>query len=284
MAMKAVASVFASDPYKCYAECEKLDYQDLIVTKCNHVFCRACLVQSLESKRSCPMDQKDLSLITPKNIREKSEDPRIDQTSINQGMQYNSFKSLLEIFIYYIQNNYSVLEEKLTAEKALKLLSCEMLKADKSKVKPNSQELEEDQCAICITVPFPQMYFIIKDKDPTRVGRFLHEDCWQKIVDDKSLILEISARKMAIVAEQLPLPEALPKEPYKPASPAKVFFMAIILPMSLWALAMNTRIYHNKSFVLFVLSIPALIIFKTLSFILNGIKAAFTPSLPRKHP
>jgi hypothetical protein len=276
MAMRSIASVFAPNAVTCYAGCEgNFDYQDLIVTKCNHVFCRSCLAQWFLSKdknieRTCPLDKKVLSLITPENVRNTDNDPRISVDS-TEGMQYTSFKLHLERFTYYIQKDLPTLKETLVNEKVMKISSCELLKG---KPKPDSQESDEDACPVCIT-RFPQLYFIIQDEDQTRVGCFMHEDCWQKTVDDKSLILDISVRDMAKVAELLPPPKALPKKPSEPPSPVKVFFVAVILPMSLWALAMNTRIYHNKSFVLFVLSIPALIIFKALSLILNGLKAVF---------
>lgn len=277
MSMRAVvASVFAPDSYKCYAACENFDYQSLIVTKCNHIFCRECLATWFSSKtkdieRTCPLDNKVLSLITAENVRHKDEDEKITEDS-NKGMQYTSFQLYLERFIYYIQKDLPTLEKALTAEKAMKISSCERLKEN---AKPDSQASNEDQCAVCIA-PFPQMYFIIQDANKTRIGRFMHENCWQKIVDNNSLILDVSTRDMVKVAQRLPPPQELPKEPFKPASPVKVFFATIILPMSIWALAMNTRIYHNKSFVLFVLSIPALIILKVLSLILNGLKAVFT--------
>ncbi len=277
MALKALGDfVFGSDRYKCYAKCEgNFDYQNLIVTKCNHVFCRAChsewlLSQNEDTGRVCPFDRKVLPLITTENVREKDEDPEINQKNTTEGMQYTCFNLHLKRFIYYIQKDLSTLKDTLKAEKVLKISSCTQLK---EKAKSDAQK---DECSTCYTV-FPQMYFIIEDKDSTRVGHFMHDDCLQaKKIDDESLILEISVCNMVKAAALLPPPKALPKEPYKPASPAKVFFLAIILPMSLWALAMNTRIYHNKSFVLFVLSIPALILFKILSFILNGLKAVFT--------
>ncbi len=272
MSMRAVvASVFAPDSYKCYAECDNFDYQDLIVTKCNHIFCRNCLATWFKKKQNCPLDSKVLALITAKNVRHTDEDQKITENS-NEGMQYTSLKLYLERFIYYIQKNLPTLQEALAAEKVMKISSCGRLKENP---KPDSQGSDEDQCSVCIT-SFPQMYFITQDTDQTKIGRFMHENCWQNIVDDKSLILDISVRDVVKVAQQLTPPQELPKEPSKPASPVKVFFVAIILPVSIWALAMNTRIYHNKNFVLFVLSIPALIILKVLSLILNGLTAVFT--------
>ncbi len=283
MALQAVAAVLAPAPSKCYAGCEgKFDYQALIVTKCDHLFCKACLDQWFRSKQTCPLDNKILSPITAENVRQSGEDPEINEANLVEGMQYSTFKLYLERFTYYIQNDFSTLQEKLAAAKAMKIASCEKLKADKFRVKSDSKESEEDQCAICHD-QFPQMYFITQDGDETRIGRFMHDGCWQGTADDTSVLLEISARDMAIVARQLPTPgkqpgggAIRPAEPIKPASPIKVFFVAIILPISIWALAMNNRIYHNKSAMLFVLSIPALIVFKILSLFLNGIKTILT--------
>lgn len=270
--MQGIASVFDIPPVMCYAGCEgKFDYQDLIVTKCNHIFCRACLKGWFNQKHTCPLDNKQLSPIRDANIREKDEDPVINENS-NEGMQYTSFKLHLERFIYYIQEDLPTLQKTLASEKVMKISSCSLLK---EKAKPNLEKDEKEECVMCLA-PFPQLYFIIEDL--TSVGRFIHEDCLQDTkIDNKSLILDISARDMVKVAAQLPPPKALPQEPFEPPSPVKVFFVAVILPVSIWALAMNTRIYHNKSFILYVLSIPAIIIFKGLSLILNGLKAVFNP-------
>jgi hypothetical protein len=275
MALQAAASVFAPAHSKCYAGCEKLDYQDLIVTKCSHIFCKACLGEWLDAKHTCPLCNKDLSPITNSNVRQRGKDPQINQDKLNEGMQHSSFKLHLERFTHYIQNDSSTLQEKLAAAKAMKISSCEKLKAEKARAKPDTKDAEEDQCAICHD-PFPQMYFISQDADETRIGRFMHDGCWQGTAADKSVLLEISAPDMVKVSEQLSSPREQPAGPIKPSSPVKVFFIAIILPVSIWALAMNNRIYHNKSAMLFVLSIPALIIFKIFSLFLNGIKAILT--------
>ena len=281
MAMQALAAAgktyLAPDYAVCYAACgDKLDYQDLIVTKCMHVFCRTCLEECLRDKPVCPLHNfTALSPITTSNVRQRDEDPKIEGKDLN-GMQYTAFKLHLERFTYYIKNDFSALQDKLAAEKVVaKISSCELLKADKASKKAGPNGPQEDLCAICLK-NFPRMYFIIQDDDPTRVGRFMHDDCWQKTVDEKSDILEISAPDMVKVAEQLHPPRALPPEPFKPPSPMKVFFLAIILPMSIWALATNSRVYYNKSFVLYVLSIPALLIFKVSSLLWSGLKAVFT--------
>lgn len=273
----ALRAVFEPGPSKCYAGCEdKFDYQALIVTKCDHLFCKACLERWFVSKQICPLDNKILSPITRDNIRQREEDPEINEKNLVEGMQHCTFKLYLERFTYYIQNDFSTLHKKLGDAKAMKIESCEKLKAEKSRAKSDQQASEEDQCAIC-TDQFPQMYFITQDADETRIGRFMHDGCWQGTVDNNSVLLEISARDMAIVARQLPPPGKQPAGgPIKPASPVKVFFIAVILPISMWALMMNNRIYHNKSAMLFVLSIPALIIFKILSLSLNGIRAILT--------
>ncbi len=273
--MRALAAALAPDYAACFAECGNKPYfRDLIVTKCNHIFCKACLEDwfHTNTKCICPLDNGVLSPITNDNVKQKEEDPKIDGENLNV-MEYSSFKLYLERFTYYIKNDLSSLKEKLTAEKTMKLYSCEPLKAANKNADPKGSE--EDQCSIC-SDPF-QMYFIIEDEDQTRVGRFMHKDCLGETVANKSVILDISVRDVFKVAEQLPPPRALPPEPFKPASPIKVFFIAIILPMSIWALAMNSRVYHNRSFTLFVLSIPALIIFKIGSLLWNALKAVFTP-------
>jgi hypothetical protein len=217
------------------------------------------------------VDNEVLSLISDENVRQKDEDPEINKKSLTEGMQYTSFKLHLERFTYYIQNDLPALQKTLAAEKVMKISSSSILKG---KLKSDSQESNEDKCSVCLTT-IPQMYFITEDEDLTRVGHFMHEDCLQATkIDNKSLILDISIYDMVKVAAQLPPPKVVPKEPYKP-SPAMVFFVAIIFPISPWALAMNSRIYHNQSFVLFVLSIPALIFLKMLALVLNGLKAAF---------
>jgi len=259
----ALRAIFAPPPSKCYANCEELDYESLIVTKCNHIYCKACLEDWFRTKITCPLDNKDLLPITDNNVRYKEED---NQADLNQDMQYTSFKLYLERFTYYIQNDFLMLQQKLAAEKVIKLSTCELLKEEKSKL--TTEQKEPDQCSIC-KESF-HLYFITQDKNKKRIGRFMHENCWQKTVDDKTVLLEISAVDVVKFAQQLPAPK---RKPARPISPVTIFFIAITLPISLWALATNTRIYHNKSPFRFVLSIPALIIFKSLSLFLNGIRA-----------
>ena len=88
MALRAVAAVFDPDAFKCYSGCgDKLDYQDLIFTKCNHIFCRACLVNWFYEKQTCPLCIKDLSPITNGNVRQREEDPKINAENLIEGMQ-----------------------------------------------------------------------------------------------------------------------------------------------------------------------------------------------------
>jgi len=121
------------------------------------------------------------------------------------------------------------------------------------------------------------MYFITKDDDKRKIGFFMHEDCCQGKVGKKTDLLEISAINVVKIAEQLPALQQNPAESKKtvePISPIRLFFFAIIiLPMSIWALAMNNRPYHSRNPYLFVLSLPALIILKILSLSLSGIRA-----------
>jgi hypothetical protein len=263
MVHRAEASVLPPDISNCFAGCKDgFDYQKLIVTKCSHIFCTACLDRWFKTKHTCPLDQKALTPITAANIRSKKEDAKIDQNS-DAGRQYGSPDLYIKIFAYYIRNDFSTLKKVLATK--IRRIACSGLLKKESPVKK-----KPDKCSVCFE-PFPsQIFFITSDKDRSKIGRFMHEDCWQETVDNESEILDISVKDLVEVAEKLPWP---PKEP---ASPIKVFFIAIALPISIWALAMNTRVYHNKNFVLYLLSIPAMILFKVLSLITSGIKAIFT--------
>jgi hypothetical protein len=257
---RTITSFLAPDPAICLAGCQKPHYKNLIVTKCNHIFCRSCLqLWLLKDNKECPLDRA----------------PLLDMNTEEGKKEYTSFKTYLEKFSYYISHDFLKLQEKLAAEKVLSIANCQLLKARKSSSEKKDVDESDDQCAICQEIPF-QMYFITQDKDSTKIGCHMHEDCWQSKVDKDSIILDISVHDIVKVSEQLPWP---PKEyalgPIKPASPVRVFFVAIILPVSIWALAMNIRLYHNKNAFLYVLSIPALVIFKILSLFLNGVKALF---------
>lgn len=258
MALQAIASVLGSDPTQCLASsCDKKPYQDLIVTKCSHIFCKVCLESALATKKECPVCRGVLPGIETVEGRE----------------EYINFEPHLDRFTHYVSNDLSTLIEKLTAAKVEWCFqSCKDLKAAKTKNSPakdgTKKEETDDHCSICLQIPF-QMYFIIQDK----IGRHMHEGCWQETVNDDDKLLPISVYDLVKVAKQLPAPKELPPEPVKPTSPLKVVFVAVILPISIWALAMNARVYQNKSVFLYLLSVPALVIFKALSLLLNGIKA-----------
>lgn len=267
MVHRAAASVLPPDISNCFAGCKGgFDYQKLIVTKCNHIFCKKCLAawhtKEKKAEKTCPTDRGVLTHFTYDNTRKKEENAKIHQKSV---AGYSSPNLYIRIFAYYIRNDYSSLQKKLPVENIGRIASC--------KIRKEFGRLEIDEndvpCIIC-NKQRPQMYFIIQDKDPSKIGRFMHEGCWQETVDNESELLDISVLNMVKIAEKLPWP---PKEP---ASPLKVFLIAIALPVSIWALAMNTRVYHNKSFALYLLSIPAMILFKLLSVMWNGLKAVFT--------
>ncbi|HEX4838915.1 MAG TPA: RING finger protein [Rhabdochlamydiaceae bacterium] len=266
MALRALTDFFwpPPPPFKCYANCENsFDFQSLIVTKCNHIFCKACLEGWFKQQKTCPLDKKALAAITDSNVRQ-------DENDSCEGMQYTSFKLYLERFTNYIQNDFSALQKKLKAANVLKISSCALLK----KVKPKPELKQSDECSICKNSL--QMYFITKDEDETKIGRFMHEDCWQRTVSNTTELLEISAVNVVEVAQQLPALQqnrVESKKPVEPISPIRLSFFAIILPVSIGALAMNSRLYHSRNPYLFVLSLPALIILKILSLSLSGLRA-----------
>ena len=254
MSLKAVGFLWESPPSQCLAGCDGSDYQDLIVTKCCHVFCKACIKISVDAKQKCP------------NCRTRIESAELEKTLGEDG----SFNLCFEKFTYYLCQDLSILQEKAKTEKvALKILRYQALekKIDKS----------DNWCPVCFEVPIPShLYFIVKDKEPSQVGRYMHENCLESKVDNDSSILDIEINDLVKVASKLPWPPKQPEQkPSQPTSPIIIFFAAILLPMSLWALAMNSRIYHNKSAVFFVLSIPALVILQIFSLILSGLKAVF---------
>jgi hypothetical protein len=127
--------------------------------------------------------------------------------------EYTPFKEYLEKFTYYIQNDFSTLKEKLTTEKLLSISQCRVLKDAKTKSEKKDQDDFEDHCSICHEVPY-QMYFIIEDKNPSKIGRHMHEDCWQANVDDDSTLLDIYVYDLVKVSRNLPgLQNSLTRNP-----------------------------------------------------------------------
>ncbi len=241
MALAVVSSVFRADASQCLAKCDEPNFDKLTATKCSHVFCEVCIRQWIVefNKKTCP------SCVG------------IVGTNNNEPI-----KDLLARVTYYARHDLKTLEEKLEHEKIYRVSSCQL--------KTEAKSQSDDSCAICHDSPIPYVYFIIKDKDPANVGHYVHKDCLKK-VEQNSLIQDFSLPELSKVAQQLPWPP-----PSKPTSPFRVIFLLIILPISVWALAMNSRIYRNNNIFLFVLSIPALLIFKMFFLIFSGIQKIFT--------
>lgn len=255
MALKAVAAYFwEPHPSQCLSGCEESDYQGLIVTKCCHVFCEACIELSVKKKPKCPNCRDPIPPEQLEKLREES----------------SSFKFCFDKFTYYLRHDFAKLKKIAKIEKVvLKTFSYHTLERKK--------DTDDSSCSVCLAVPIPlHLYYIIEDKELSKIGRYMHENCLESKVDNDSRILDIEVNDFVKVAGKLPWPPKQPDtQPTEPASPIKIFFLAIILPMSIWALAMNSRIYNNKSAVLFVLSIPALIILQIFSLLLYGLKAVF---------
>lgn len=239
MALQAVSTLFfGPPPSQCLANCDESNYQNLIVTKCNHVFCKACLLQ--QTKKDCPICRS----ITLADV--------------------STFQLCIDKFTYYIHDDFSPLKTTATTENVkLKISTYATLKEEKAKKSSQTKD-DQDNCSICLTAPIPShLYFIIKDKEPSKVGSYIHEDCLQKTnIADDSTILEIEVNQFVKIANKL--------KP-RPMSAIKIFFLAILLPMSIWAYATN-KDRPEQSVILLVLSIPALVIFQIFSLVLYGLK------------
>lgn len=258
--VRAISSyVFGIDPSACLAGCRTRNYNTLIITKCNHIFCRACLAPSLtEKKHECPACRADLPHVI--NLKKHKDD-------------FTSFEVFLKKFTYYVKNDLNKLKERLSAEKILRIAK----KSDwllKPKV---AQEQDADVCAICLVLPF-QMYFIVQDADPTKIGCHLHETCLKSSsVSDESTLLSIHVTELIKISKELSEPQKKPEPTWLPeATPLRVFLFLIMLPISLWALAMNARVYNNNNTFLFVLSLPMLGMIKLFALAFRGFKALFS--------
>jgi hypothetical protein len=246
-----VAALVNNDPLRCVARCDKPNFDSLTVTKCNHVFCKVDLDQWFKQKAitHCP-----------------------DCRDENQPIKQNEcipFTAFLERIIYYAKHEPKTLEEKLISEKVNRVGTYKLKLESRTKS-------EEACCSICTAFPLPQLYFIMNDENPAQVGRYMHDGCWET-GSKTATYLDLSMHEVAKVGRQLPEPpKPPPPAPPKPTSPLKLFFFLIILPMSVWALGMNSRLYRNKNSFLFVLSLPALLTFKVLSLIFLGIKKVLT--------
>ncbi len=250
MAIRAIVSVIFPDHSRCVApNCTVKPHEDLIITKCNHIFCRSCLQQTLESQKqkTCPNCRGDLEIIKGQK-------------------EYTEFKPLLDRFTYYLRNDLTTLENAVKATNDLATLEEGDTAAKIELCFKRCKTLEiakTAKCSICLDTRTPlQRHFIIQDK----ITGHVHEKCLEKTAPDTDRLLSMSVSNLIKVAKKLPEP---------PPSPVKVFFVMIFLPLSIWALAMNARVYYNKSILLYLLSFPALVIFKTLSLLLSGVKAIF---------
>ena len=257
------------DLLQCLAECSTQSYRDLVVvTQCNHIFCRECLKPTLEKNQTCPLCRAAVGQLS-------SEDEAAEKK-----IESIPFKLFLEKFTHYIQNDFSTLQNKLIAKKILNIKTY----GERVQARPNP---EDHTCSICLDMPF-QMYFVIQDTHRDHVGCHLHgknpmkkegeKECLPSIeLDPQSSILEITVEDLVKVTKELPEPrkQAL-WAPFKKIAPILVFVAVIVFPISIWALAMNTRVYQNQSSFLYVLSMPTLALVKMFSFFFKGIKSIFS--------
>jgi hypothetical protein len=219
-------------------------FDNLIVTKCEHIFHKTCLEDWFKHKQTCPFDQRVISLI----------DCTLFQISFSID---------------------SAVDEKFVTSTLLETLKIQA----------------ENACAICHE-EFA-VYFIQENKG------FTHTKCWdEQHPNETSSHPSLYPQQIATVERKwlesgrpskLPSPAALPalpssamgpaqspRKPSKPISTPLLALLAITPIVSIWAFLMNTRVYKNSNPFLFVLSIPALITLKILSFVSFLFKRIFT--------
>ena len=197
----------------------------ITVTKCGHVFDRACLAVWLDNElhKTCPSCR--------------------DIASIEECRPLTTY---MTAFCENYANAQANIAETLKGE------------ADKT-------------CSICVE-EFSAAYFIPESK------RFMHTACWIKlheVVPSPITLPEFYPHHIAAVGKAfIPLPTGLPA-PNSPTAKG-IVFSAILLPVSVWAFAMNWRFYKKQNVFLFVLSIPALLIFQSCSIFVTVVQKIFT--------
>lgn len=225
----------------------------LVVTKCGHVFDKACLETWLQKNNICPIDNQPITF-----------------------PECQPIENILGVFgALYKQHSTFV----------LRCLQ-ETLKDD-----------PDQMCAICHKEFLP--IFLISDHE------LMHQECWnQKNPRAETHPISLVPQQIATISQKgiqtypelanmLPAlpsdslaglpgpsdpgkhPADSPRKPSRSISPALIVTLAVAPIISLWAYAMNTRIYRNQNPLLFVLSIPVILVVKTFSVLRFALKRMF---------
>lgn len=240
---------------------EKLDSDQpgadliLVVTQCSHVFVKAALAEWLQKKNTCAIDN---AIITLQECR--------------------PIEDILEIFV-------------------------KLYEKDSAFVRKCLEGMRDDQPEQMCSISHKEFLPIFLTSD----HKLMHQECWHQENPDakkETYPLSLDPQQIATIthkgiqtypklAELLPalpssalagLPEpsnpgkppaSSPRKPSKPISPGWIVTLAVAPIISLWAYAMNTRIYRNQNPLLFVLSIPVLLIIKSVSGIRFVLKRMF---------
>ncbi|MBS0648690.1 MAG: hypothetical protein JSS10_05645 [Verrucomicrobia bacterium] len=225
----------------------------LVVTQCSHVFMQACLKECFAKKLECPLDHRQSSL-----------------------QECRPIEDIAQVF-------------------------SELHKKDSAFVLRRLQEMIKDEpeqmCSICHKEFLP-IFLISADE-------LMHPHCWkEKNPDVKTHPVSLVPQQIATITQKgiqtypelaklLPAlpssalaglpgssgpgksPANSPRKPAKPISPAFIVMLAVAPIISLWAFAMNTRVYRNQNPLLFVLSTPVLLIVKIFSAVRFALKRMF---------
>jgi hypothetical protein len=231
--------------------CDKPVFDDnIIVTKCCHVFDRACLEGWFQRKQTCPLDQDTISL------------------PICQPLQ-NYLQPFSE---YYAEDKPFVISTlpKSMEDQVEKV--CSICTEDEFAAvyfMGESKRFMHEACWINWIKLHPNETPSLTNLYPQQIATV--ERKW--VESKKPSKLPLPASHPALHSSVLAPPPPSPRKPPKPLPVGMVAFLAVSPVISIWAYFMNTRVYPKNTF-LFVLSIPVLLIrniFSIASFLFKRI-------------
>lgn len=228
--------------------CDKPVFDDnIIVTKCCHVFDKACLEGWLQRKKTCPLDQDTISLPECQPLQNYlqpfSEYYAEDETFVTSALSQKKDE---------VEQVCSICIKEFSAVYFIRESRCFMHQACWIELYPTEKSAHPSL--------YPQQIATVERK-------------W--VESGKPSKLPLPAPLPALHSSVLAPPPAStsPRKPSKPMPGGIVALLAISPFVSIWAFLMNTRVYPKNTF-LFVLSIPVLLIrniFSIASFLFKRI-------------